>query len=87
MDEQAKIEAAKRAIEQPLDDEIRAPPPAQWMASLDERTQKHVVFAQNYAAFYAHGAPGHLDLMTIATLAKLLDQYQDHKGPPVERPS
>lgn len=46
--------------------------PPQWMAALDERTNKHISFALNYAALYAHGAPGHLDLMTIATLARLL---------------
>jgi len=50
--------------------------PPQWAARLDERTQKHVAFAQNYARDYAHGAPGHLDLMTIAALAKLLDDRE-----------
>lgn len=48
----------------------------QWMEGLDERTVKHIAFARNYAAQFAHGAPGHLDLMTIAALAKLLDTAQ-----------
>lgn len=52
------------------------PPPPQWMAQLDERTNKHIAFARQYAAQFAHGAPGHLDLMTIATLAKLLDERE-----------
>lgn len=75
----------RQAIEQPLADdeqpEIRVLPPPQWMAQLDERTQTHVMFAQNYAAFYKHGAPGHLDLMTIAALAHFLNNYEDHGSP------
>lgn len=51
----------------------RLPPPPQWMGGLDERTNKHIAFARHYAASFAHGAPGHLDLMTIAKLAELLD--------------
>ena len=47
--------------------------PLQWMAALDERTRKHIAYAREYAEKYAHGAPGHLDLMTIALLARLLD--------------
>lgn len=50
--------------------------PPQWMARLDERTNKHIAFALHYAAAYAHGAPGHLDLMTIATLAKMLTERE-----------
>jgi len=50
--------------------------PPQWMARLDERTNKHIAFARQYAAQFAHGAPGHLDLMTIAALAKLLDDRE-----------
>lgn len=49
-------------------------PPPQWMALLDERTNKHIVFARTYAREFAHGAPGHLDLMTIAKLADMLDE-------------
>jgi len=55
--------------------------PPQWMALLDERTNKHIAFARNYAERYAHGAPGHLDLMTIALLAALLDNYEGHGDP------
>lgn len=45
-----------------------------WTDDLDSRTRVHIAYARSYAADYAHGAPGHLDLMTIATLAKKLDQ-------------
>jgi hypothetical protein len=58
--------------------------PPQWMAQLDERTNKHIAFARNYAEHYAHGAPGHLDLTTIAWLATYIDflfvQYPDLKS-------
>ena len=71
-----QYEALRRKIEQP---------PPQWMAQLDERTNKHIVFARNYAESYAHGAPGYLDLMTIAALANFLDNYEDHGTPWPER--
>lgn len=54
--------------------------PPQWMAGLDERMQKHIVFARDYAARFAHGAPGHLDLITIAALANLLDAREPHEN-------
>lgn len=61
--------------------------PAQFMAVLDERTQRHVTFAVTYAKQFGHGAPGHLDLMTIATLAQLLINYEKHGTPwPVSAP-
>lgn len=47
------------------------------MEYLDERTRKHVLFARNYAENFSHGAPGHLDLLTIAALAKLLDEASE----------
>lgn len=53
-----------------------APQLAAWLASLDPRTQTHVAFARNYAANFNHGAPGHLDLLTIAQLADKLDEAQ-----------
>lgn len=52
------------------------PTPPQWSAQLDERTCKHIAYAREYAARFAHGAPGHLDLMTIAALAQLLDERE-----------
>ncbi len=55
--------------------------PPLWMAQLDERTSKHIGFALTYAAAFAHGAPGHLDLMTIATLARLLNNFEQHGDP------
>lgn len=54
--------------------------PSQWMAQFDERTQKHIVYARAYAREFAHGAPGHLDLMTIAALAQLLDDREPHES-------
>lgn len=39
----------------------------------DERMATHLVFSTDYAARFAHGAPGHLDYMTIAALAAILD--------------
>ena len=54
--------------------------PSQWMAQLDERTNKHIVYARDYAERFAHGAPGHLDLMTIAALAKMLDEREPHES-------
>ena len=52
--------------------EENAPP--DWRTNLDQRTATHVQFAQHYAANFNHGAPGHLDLLTIAQLAQLLDR-------------
>jgi hypothetical protein len=48
--------------------------PRWWVQFLDERQQKHLAFCQNYAMAYAHGAPGHIDFMFIATLGTLLDK-------------
>lgn len=68
---------------------VRLPPPPQWLAGLDERTNKHIAFARDYAQRFAHGAPGHLDLMTIAKLAELLDVREPHESGPAapERPT
>jgi hypothetical protein len=52
--------------------------PPQWMTQLDERTQKQIQFARVYRAEFGHGAPGHLDMMTIAALAQLLDNFEHH---------
>lgn len=52
-----------------------------WTEGLDDRTRKHIAFARDYAEHYAHGAPGHLDLMTIASLAKALDFYTSSYTP------
>jgi hypothetical protein len=61
--------------------ETPKPQPPQWMAQLDERTNKHIAFARHYAANFAHGAPGHLDLLTIAKLAELLDAQEAAHAP------
>lgn len=44
-----------------------------WTHILDDRTRKHVHFARAYAEHFAHGAPGHMDLMTIARLAQCIE--------------
>lgn len=55
--------------------------PQDWTALLKEqRTRDHVAYARHYADHFAHGAPGHLDLMTIAELARLLDKATAGEG-------
>jgi len=44
-----------------------------WRKMFDERTLTHIAFCQNYAANYHHGAPGHMDYMTISLLAHILE--------------
>lgn len=61
------------------DEPLQPKQPPQWMALLDERTNKHIAYAREYAKRFAHGAPGHLDLMTIAALAALLDEREPHE--------
>lgn len=55
-----------------------------WMDDLDGRTRVHIAYARVYASDYAHGAPGHLDLMTIAALAKKIDALWERQGPSVQ---
>lgn len=43
-----------------------------WKDDLDPRMRKHVEFALAYVRDFGHGCPGHLDLLTIATLSDLL---------------
>jgi hypothetical protein len=45
-----------------------------WAELLDERQRKHVQFALIYKRDFAHGAPGNLDLLTIAALAEIIDK-------------
>lgn len=56
-------------------------PIAHWIEGYDERTRKHIQFALDYATHYEHGAPGHLDLMTIARLARHLSFALDVEPP------
>ena len=49
-------------------------PSDDWRLGLDARMRTHVEFAEHYTRTFAHGAPGHLDLLTIALLAELLDR-------------
>ncbi len=50
-----------------------------WADGFAERDRKHIAFARNYADHFAHGAPGHLDLMLIATLARYIDFITDQE--------
>lgn len=43
---------------------------------IDGRMRLHVLWCRAYAQNYNHGAPGHLDMLTIAKLADLLDMLQ-----------
>jgi hypothetical protein len=59
-------------------DEQQTPEPVKnWLEGFDERTRKHIRFARHYQAHFSHGAPGHLDLETIATLARYVDFLTD----------
>jgi len=61
---------------------VAAPAPvAHWVDGYEERMRKHIQFALDYAAHYEHGAPGHLDLMTIAALARHLSYALDVEPP------
>lgn len=53
--------------------EPHVPQPRNWRDGLDPRMRKHVAFCQDYAANHNHGAPGHLDYLTIDTLAAVID--------------
>lgn len=45
-----------------------------WRHLIEEpRMLKQIAFSAIYAKQYAHGAPGHLDMLTVAKLAGLLD--------------
>jgi hypothetical protein len=55
-----------------------------WLDGFDDRTRKHIQFARHYQAHFGHGAPGHLDLETIATLARYIDHITDQDTAPSE---
>lgn len=62
--------------------QYQAPDPVKhWIDGYDDRMRKHIQFALDYAANYNHGAPGHLDLLTIATLARQLSFALDVEPP------
>lgn len=50
--------------------------PDRWKGHFDERQQKHVRFCVGYQRDYAHGAPGHLDMLVIAPLVDCLVDAQ-----------
>lgn len=52
-----------------------APDQTDWVWMLDQRMQSHVSFARMYTREFNHGAPGHLDLLTISALAGVIDRY------------
>jgi hypothetical protein len=66
-------------------------PAGHWAAALDTRMRQHADFARLYARSFAHGAPGHLDLMLIAAMAQMLDNsfYRGSftAAPPATAPS
>lgn len=92
-----QFDALKRSIEQPLRTKaeeqawvaqvnaqgpVATPKPiGHWIEGYDDRMRKHIRFALDYAANYEHGAPGHLDLMTIAALARHLSFALDVEPP------
>lgn len=49
-------------------------PEPSWMADLPKRLRPHVHFCRDYVVRHNHGTPGHINLVTIAALADLLDQ-------------
>lgn len=62
--------------------QFHAPDPVKhWIDGYEDRMRKHIQFALEYVAHYEHGAPGHLDLMTIATLARHLSFALDMEPP------
>lgn len=46
--------------------------PPRWQALFDERQKQHILFCAGYARNFAHGAPGHLDMIVIALLLDCL---------------
>lgn len=44
----------------------------QFDTRFDDRMQKHIDFCMQYERFWDHGAPGHLDMLTISRLATSL---------------
>jgi hypothetical protein len=57
------------------------PQPPQWMAQLDERQNKEVMFALTYARQFAHGTDGHHRLLLIAKLVELLNKVESGAAP------
>jgi len=55
----------------------QANPVKDWLDGFEERERKHIRFARLYAADFAHGAPGHLDMTIIAKLARYIDFITD----------
>ncbi len=81
MDEETKQEQAAREGQGA---QSQAPDPAShWIEGYEERMRKHIQFALKYADDFNHGAPGHLDLLTIATLARQLSFALDVEPPRV----
>lgn len=74
--EQTAQEERGMAFESPV-------PVKHWIDGYEERMRKHIQFALKYADDFNHGAPGHLDLLTIATLARHLSFALDVEAPRV----
>lgn len=43
-----------------------------WLSEFNDRERKEIAFAETYAEHYGHGTDGHIRLMVIAKMAKLL---------------
>lgn len=86
MNEKTKTEEATHVERVNEQGPVAAPQPINhWIEGYEPRMRKHIQFALEYAANYDHGAPGHLDLMTIATLARQLSFALDVDPPYRER--
>lgn len=56
-----------------------------WRNHQDDRTRRHIAFAQGYVRDFGHGASGHLDYLTIDTLAKQMDTAQETRAADQQR--
>lgn len=83
MDEDLTTKAEQTAQEERgMDGPAAAPDPIKhWIEGYEPRMQKHIQFALKYADDFDHGAPGHLDLITIAKLARHLSFSLDVEPP------
>lgn len=53
---------------------------SKWFAGLNEREQKEVAFALEYAKNYRHGTDGHNRLLLIALLANIATNLEENNG-------
>lgn len=48
-------------------------PDPPWLPQLEKRLRPHVLFAREYVHKHNHGTPGHINLVAIDALSKMLD--------------